>query len=304
MKFFITGGTGLIGTELTSKLLAEGHEITIYTRNIVKARTTFSNLSNTMLFCDNLNTPELLKDIDVVINLAGESIGKGRWSKQRKEQLTDSRIKTTRKLVKQIKTSTNPPKLFISGSAIGYYGSQGDTILTEESIGQTEFTHALCSEWEVIAKEAQSEKTRVAILRTGVILSSKGGMIPEIIKPFKYGLGSIMGNGEQFFSWIHITDMIGAIKFILENKALSGAINMTTPNPVTNKIFSKTLAKQLHKPCWFKIPSFVLSLMLGEASTLILGSQRAIPEKLLRANFRFKYAKIDEALEDIINKNS
>lgn len=304
MKFFITGGTGLIGTELTSKLLAEGHEITIYTRNIVKARTIFSNPSNTIFFCNNLDTPELLKDIDVVINLAGESIGKGRWSKQRKEQLRDSRIKTTKKLVEQIRTSTNPPKLFISGSAIGYYGSQGDTILTEESIGKTEFTHTLCSEWEAIAKEAQSEKTRVAILRTGVVLSSKGGMIPEIIKPFKYGLGSIMGNGEQFFSWIHITDMIDAIKFIIENKALSGAINMTAPNPVTNKIFSKALAKQLHKPCWFKIPSFVLSLILGEASTLILGSQRAIPEKLLGANFQFKYAKINEALEDIINKNS
>lgn len=300
MRFFITGGTGLIGAELTSKLLSEGHEITIYTRNIAKAKIKFQNQPNLIHFCDNLENPELFNNLDVVINLAGESIGKGRWSSARKKRLIDSRLNTTKKLVDQIKKSINPPKLFISGSAIGYYGSQKNTILTEESAGKTEFTHTLCSEWEAIAKEAQNDKTRVAILRTGVVLSNKGGMIPKIIKPFKWGLGSIMGNGKQFFSWIHISDMINAMKFIFENDSLSGTINMTSPNPVTNKIFSRTLAKQLHRPCLFKIPSFILSLILGEASTLILGSQRAIPKKLLEANFKFKYTNIKEALKDIL----
>lgn len=300
MRFFITGGTGLIGAELTSKLLSEGHEITIYTRNIAKARIKFQHQASLIHFCNNIENPELFNNIDIVINLAGESIGKGRWSSARKKLLIDSRLSTTKRLVEQIKKSINPPKLFISGSAIGYYGSQGNSVLTEESAGKTEFTHTLCTEWEAIAKEAQNDKTRVAILRTGVVLSNKGGMIPEIIKPFKWGLGSIMGNGKQFFSWIHISDMINAMKFIIENDSLSGTINMTSPNPVTNKIFSKTLAKQLHRPCWFKIPSVALSWILGEASTLILGSQRAIPKKLLEASYKFKYTSIEEALEDIL----
>lgn len=296
MKIFITGATGLIGSHLVELLLKEGHQVTAYTRNAVKA---VLKLGDRVDICSSLGLPNLLEGYDAVINLAGESIGEGRWSEKRKNILIDSRLNTTQSIVNSIKSSKNPPSIFISGSAIGYYGSQGDKIITEESSPHDEFTHRLCKQWEEIAMEAQSSATRVCTLRTGIVLAPKGGMLSKMSIPFRWGVGSILGSGNQYISWIHIHDMVNGIIFLLNNKDAQGAFNMTSPNPVTNKIFSKSLAKALNRPCFFKVPSFVISLLMGEASTLVLDGQKAIPAKLNKYNFSFRYKDIDTALKDI-----
>lgn len=299
MKIFITGGTGLIGSRLVASLLEKNHQITVYTRNAVKA---ILKLGEKVEYCSSLDVPGLLEGYDAVINLAGESIGEGRWSDERKKRLIGSRVNTTQKLADLINNSNNRPSVFISGSATGYYGAQGDNILTEESSYHDEFTHELCKEWEARAMQAGSDATRVCILRTGVVLASEGGMLPKMSLPFKLGLGSILGKGSQYISWIHIDDMVNGIIFLLENANARGAFNMTSPKPVTNKVFSKNLARALHRPCLFKVPGFVISTVMGEASTLVLDGQRVIPQKLKNLGFRFLFEDIDKALDDVFKE--
>lgn len=299
MRIFITGGTGLIGSELAETLHSRGHRITVLTRNVKKAENKLGSLVD---FCPSLNSLESLDEYEAIINLAGESIAGGRWTKKRKALMENSRWTITQKLTELIKKSKTAPHTFISGSAIGYYGSQEDKILTENSKPEDEFPYRLCSRWEAFAKDAESSKTRVCLLRTGIVLSARGGMLPVMAFPFKLGLGSIMGTGKQYISWIHINDMVNAIIFLLENKKEKGAFNMTSPEPVDNEAFSKILAKSLHRPCWFRIPSGLISAIMGEASTLILDGQRAVPQRLLEAGYNFEYTDLKETMSDIFQK--
>jgi len=295
MHIFITGGTGLVGSELVGALHSKGHRITVLTRDEEKAR---KKLGELVEFCPSLDSLDSLDDYQAVINLAGESIA-GIWTKKKKAEMEKSRWVITQKLAELIKKSKTAPHTFISGSAIGYYGSQGDKILTENSKPEDEFTYRLCSRWEAFAKDAESPKTRVCMIRTGIVLSANGGMLPLMAKPFRMGLGSVMGTGQQFISWIHINDMVNAIIFLLENNQEKGPYNLTSPEPVTNRLFSKALAKALHRPCWFRIPAKVISTVMGESSALILGSQRAEPKRLLEAGFNFEYTEIRETMADI-----
>lgn len=299
MRIFITGGTGLIGSELVRTLHGRGNRITVLTRDVNKAEDKLGNLVD---FCPSLDNLTSLDGYDAVINLAGQSIAGGRWTKKQKALLENSRWIITRKLGELINSSKEPPHTFISGSAIGYYGAQEDTVLIESSKPKDEFTYRLCNRWEALAKEAEKAGTRVCLLRTGIVLSSRGGMLPAMALPFKLGLGSVMGNGQQYISWIHIDDMISAVIFLLENESEHGAFNMSSPEPVTNEYFSKTLAKSLHRPCWFRIPGGLISLAMGEASTLILDGQRAVPQKLLRAGYNFEYTDMRETMADIFQK--
>ncbi len=296
MKIFITGGTGLIGSALIDALLEKRYEVTVHTRNIAKA---LKKLGNKVGYNSSLDINGILDGYDAVINLAGASIAGGRWTKKRKELLCNSRLKITEKLAELIRNSTNPPSIFISGSAIGYYGAQKDNVVTEETTPHNEFTYRLCHRWESAAKEAQSSRTRVCLLRAGIVLSSAGGMLPKMALPFNLGLGSVLGNGNQFIPWIHIQDMVNGIVYLLENSHAQGPFNMTSPNPVTNSIFSKQLAQVLHRPCLFRIPSFIISGAMGEMSTLVLDGQRAVPDRLTGIGYRFLYEDIDEALQDI-----
>ena len=297
MRIFITGGTGLIGSELVGVLHSRGHRITVLTRDVKKAE---KRLGSLVEFCSDLDTFESLDEYEAVINLAGESIAGGRWTKRRKSLMENSRWTITRKLTELIKKSKTPPHTFISGSAIGYYGSQGDKLITENSKPNDEFTYRLCSRWEAFANEASSTKTRVCLLRTGIVLSARGGMLPLMAIPFRLGLGSVPGDGQQFTSWIHINDMVNAIIFLLENKTEKGAYNLVSPEPVTNKTFSKILAKTLHRPCRFRIPAGLITFILGEMSTLILDSQRAVPQRLIEAGYKFEYPDLREAMNDIL----
>lgn len=297
MKIFITGGTGLVGSHLIPRLLQEDHTVTVLSRNIEKAQ---AILGNNLEFCDSLERLTSLDEYDAVINLAGEPIAGKRWSELQKQRLCQSRWQITKKLTQLIKSGENPPQIFISGSAIGYYGNKEDVIITEDTEPHEEFTNKLCKAWEAFAMEAESSKTRVCLLRTGIVLSSKGGMLAKILPVFKLGLGGTMGSGKQYISWIHIEDMVGIINFLLTAPQIKGAVNMASPTPVTNKEFSKTLAKVLKRPCIFNVPSVIISLLMGEASTLLLDGQRAIPKKLELNKYQFRYKNIQSALVNIL----
>ncbi len=297
MKIFITGGTGLVGSHLIPRLLQENHTVTVLSRNIEKAQ---AILGNNLEFCDSLERLTSLDEYDAVINLAGEPIAGKRWTELQKQRLCQSRWQITKKLTQLIKAGENPPQIFISGSAIGYYGNKEDIIITEDTEPHEEFTNKLCKAWEAFAMEAESSKTRVCLLRTGIVLSSKGGMLAKILPIFKLGLGGTMGSGKQYISWIHIEDMVGIINFLLTAPQIKGAVNMTSPTPVTNKEFSKTFAKVLKRPCIFNVPSVIISLFMGEASTLLLDGQRAIPKKLELNKYQFRYKDIQSALVNIL----
>lgn len=297
MHIFVTGGTGLIGSALIFKLSAQGHRITVLTRNVVKAR---QKLGDRISFCSTLKEIETFDDYDAVINLAGEPIIGKRWSVNQKERLCNSRWMITRHLTELIKNSANPPKVFISGSAVGYYGAQGDSLLKEDAEPHDEFTHRLCKQWEYLALEAQSVQTRVCILRTGIVLSKEGGMLPSMLLPFRLGLGAILGKGNQYVSWIHIDDMIKAIVFLLDMPEAQGVFNITAPNPVTNKRFANVLSTTLYRPRLFRIPSFLLKMVLGEMASMIIDGQRVIPRHLLDLHFRFTFEHFDKSIENIL----
>lgn len=299
MHIFIAGGTGLIGSALIQSLKEKGYTITVLTRNISKAHQKFGN---EVSYLSSLGVISSLDGYQAVINLAGEPIVGKRWSKKRKERLCNSRWDITRRLTELIKLSDSPPEVFISGSAVGYYGAQGDNILVESSEPRDDFTYRLCRKWEALAVAAKSAETRVCTLRTGVVLSKDGGMLSMLKLPFRVGLGSVMGKGNQYMSWIHIDDMVGAIIYLLENKEARGSFNFTAPNPVTNKRFSNVLSASLHRPRLFRIPEFILKIVMGESATMVIDGQRAIPRHLIDLHYPFKYEKIEDALKELIRR--
>lgn len=297
MKILITGGTGLIGKALVCQLALNHHDITVLSRSPQKV---YSHFCNEITCWTQLGDKKNLDDFDAVINLAGEPIADHRWTPSQKQKLVSSRCELTQKLVTLLKAGSTPPSIFISGSAVGFYGSQGDPIVTEQTPAKPEFTHELCAQWENIALEAQTPLTRVCLLRTGIVLSTQGGALPKMSKPFKLGLGGKLGNGQQYMPWIHIDDMVNAIVFLLEDKQAKGAFNLTAPHPVRNSEFTRILGKVFKRPALMTVPASVLRLIMGESATLVLGGQQAIPEKLLNAGFEFRYPQLEDALNDII----
>lgn len=299
MHIFITGGTGLIGRALIQTLSLQGHVVTVLSRDINKAKL---KLGAQIDYCSSLESLKSLDGYDAVINLAGESIAKKRWTKKQKEKLCNSRWNITRRLTELIKMSATPPRIFISGSAIGYYGAQKDNLINESSEPHDEFTFRLCKKWEELAMAADGRHTRVCTLRTGVVLSDKGGMLSILARPFRIGLGSVFGSGKQYISWIHIDDMVNGIIFLLNTREARGSFNFTSPNPVTNKRFCNVLSRTLYRPRIFHIPTFLIRLVVGEGATLITDGQRVIPERLLDMRYRFKFEYLDEAVKDVLHK--
>lgn len=301
MKILITGATGLIGSCLTRQLLHLSHEITLLTRNVAKARDKFGDR---LSYWASLDEQRCLDGFDAVINLAGEPIADKRWSKAQKELLCRSRWDLTERLATLIAASNTPPSVLISGSAVGYYGDQGQAVVTEEEPPHDEFTHQLCQRWEALALRAQSSYTRVCLLRTGVVLSPKGGALAKMLPPFRMGLGGPIGNGRQYLPWIHIDDMVNAIIYLLDNPALRGPFNMVAPYPVHNEQFTATLAKVLDRPAFLRAPAFAMRLLMGEAAVLVLGGQRAVPRRLEEAGFVFRFFELEQALDDVINQQA
>lgn len=297
MRIFITGGTGLVGTALVNTLFRQGHEIMVLSRNPVKAKKKTGDMAK---FCTSLQAMKSLDGYDAVINLAGEPIIGKRWTKKQKERLCNSRWDVTRRLTDLIKASDIPPKVFISGSAVGYYGAQDDGVLTESSPAHDEFTYRLCKRWEDLALAAQSDDTRVCISRTGIVLSGNGGMLPVVALPFRWGLGSVLGKGNQYISWIHVQDMVNAIIYLLDMPEAKGIFNLSAPNPVTNKRFSNVLSTTLYRPRLLRMPAFIMKMLMGEAATMIVDGQRVVPNHLLDLHYRFTYEHLDEALAALL----
>lgn len=296
MQILITGGTGLIGSHLVPRLLELGHDVTVVTRNPDKARTLFDPK---VTFWKRLNDHQNLDGFDAVINLAGEPIADKRWTESQKQRLCQSRWQITERLVEMFKASQTPPSVFISGSAAGYYGDLGEVVINEDEPPHNEFTHKLCARWEQIACGAQSEHTRVCLLRTGVVLAPKGGILAKLLPIFRLGLGGPMGDGRQYLAWIHIDDMVNGILWLLDND-LRGPFNLVSPYPVRNEQFSHALGHVLNRPAFIRAPATAVRMMMGESSVLVLGGQRALPKRLEESGFGFRWYDLEEALGDVV----
>lgn len=297
MKILITGASGLIGRRLTEALLNQSHEVTALTRSPDRST---KLLGPKVVIWQSLDDKTSLNGFDAVINLAGEPIADKRWTKEQKQKLCDSRWKLTERLSQLINASENPPSVFISGSAVGYYGDQGQAVVAEDEPPNKQFTWQLCARWEALALAAQSDKTRVCLLRTGVVLARKGGALAKMILPFRAGLGGPLGDGQQYMPWIHIDDMVSGILFLLNHETLNGPFNMVAPYPVRNDQFSALLGETLHRPSFMRVPAGVVRLLMGESAVLVLGGQRAIPQKLEDAGYDFHYKELKEAITDVL----
>jgi uncharacterized protein (TIGR01777 family) len=292
-RILITGGTGFIGHVLCRELLARDYELTVFSRQ--PADTVRSSCGRVEAIRD-LQQLRSHPGFDAVINLAGEGIADKRWSEARKQELRDSRIGVTETLVEIIRSWERAPDVLVSGSAVGFYGDQGAETVTEDTSPHDEFTHRLCRDWENAAKPLADDGVRVCFSRTGVVAGPGGGFLERMILPFKLGLGGRLGSGTQYMPWIHRDDVVGALIWMMENPNASGPFNVVSPNPATNEAFTRSLGKVLHRPTLFPAPAPVLKVALGEMARLLLTGQKAIPEKLTREEFGFRYPDLEQAL--------
>lgn len=294
MKFLITGGSGFLGQTLSEALLNQGHQVAITSRQPSDV-TTKDGVKTRHL--NDLNPTDYF---DVVINLAGAGIADQRWSEDRKLQLRDSRLNTTRTLLDWMRTAIQKPSLFLSGSAIGFYGAQGEAELVEDSPPHPEFVHQLCADWEESAKLAEQLGIRTVLLRTGVVLHPDGGMLKRVWLPFNMGFGGRLGDGQQWMSWISRADWVDAVLFLIQHPTAQGAFNLTGPNPVRNIEFTQTFAASLKRPTLLPMPTWFVKLAFGEMSALLLDSQRVLPKRLEDAGFVFKHPTLQGALAEVV----
>ena len=298
MRILITGGSGFVGRPLCRRLHDAGHELLVVSRSPSRAQALLPEgtevRDSVLAFVDS--APE------AIINLAGEPIADKRWSAAQKRRLIDSRLTVTRDLVTLCERLDTPPRVMISGSAMGYYGDQGDRDVTEQTPPQEEFAHRLCAEWESAALAAEPLGVRVVLLRTGLVLDAGGGTLAKLLLPFRLGLGGRLGSGRQYMPWIHREDWVSIALFLLERDDLAGPFNASAPHPVTNADFTRALAHHLHRPAVMAVPAGVLRLALGEMSRLLLTGARMRPARLETAGFGFQYPTLDSALKAILGR--
>ncbi|MDU8923790.1 TIGR01777 family oxidoreductase [Pasteurellaceae bacterium LIM206] len=296
MNIFLTGATGLVGRRLTQVLLAKNHRLTALTRSPEKAKAILPPLVELQ---NSLTQHRAFDQFDAVINLAGEPIFAKSWTVAQKEKLTRSRVQLTSRLAELINQSENPPHTFISGSATGYYGNRNATMLTEEHPPAESFTGRLCRQWEQAALAARS---RVCLLRTGMVWSENGGALAKMLPLYRLGLGGKLGSGRQYWAWIHIDDMVNAILWLLEHPQCQGAFNLTAPRPVQNGDFNRLLGKALCRPACCAVPEPMLKGILGERAAIILDSQNAVPHKLLSQGFTFQFDNAESAILSLLRR--
>ncbi len=299
MKVTIAGGTGFLGTALADALIRGGHDVAVLTRS--------PRRPHHVAWTPDVPTGPWVRAIDgadIVVNLAGESLADGRWTARRKQQLVDSRVRPTRALAAAIREAVTPPAAFVSASGVGYYGPRGDEPITERDRSGDDFIARLCQEWEAAAASAGSARTRVVILRSGVVLAKEGGALPRMLPPFRLGMGGPLGTGRQYMPWIHRDDWAALARWAMDEPRASGVFNATAPDPVTNGSFAATLGRVLHRPAALPAPAIALKLLLGElAGPLLLTGQRALPERALELGFRFRYPELEGALREILNSD-
>ena len=293
MRVLVTGGTGFIGRELCLRLAETGHEV------VVLSRSTDAAVPGAASVVTGLEALDA-SDFAAVVNLAGAPIGDGRWTEARKRLLVESRVKTTSALVEWMGRAARPPAVLLSASAVGYYGEQGDRVVTEATVPTPGFTHELCAAWEAEARKAEARGIRVCLVRTGVVLDRDGGALAKMLPAFRLGAGGRLGSGEHWFPWIHREDMVSIYLWLLEHESSTGAYNASAPNPVTNADFTRALGEALHRPTFLPMPAKALQLMFGEMSELLLVSDRMVPQRLLDEGFPFRYPQIGPALKAIL----
>jgi uncharacterized protein len=302
---FLTGGTGLIGGRLINELLSSGYSVIAAARNTAKFAAIKHDEFQTIVW-DGKSLPgrdDRLENVYAVIHLAGGGVADKRWTESYKKEILESRTKSTTALVQYFSNAKNPPTVFICGSATGFYGSSPENTFTESSPKGTGFLADVCQAWEEAAAVSAKSGMRWVSIRTGIVLDGKKGALPRMLTPFKFFVGGKLGNGKQWFSWIHITDIVGILKFVLENDALHGAYNATAPSPLRMEDVAKTIGKVLHRPAFFPVPEFILKIVLGESAYEITKSQKVIPERLLNSGFRFKFPLLEDALKDLLGQN-
>lgn len=293
-KIFIAGGSGFIGTGISKALTKSEYEVILISRRDLSENQL--RYASSSAKWDELKSDHF-ENVKAVINLAGAPISK-RWTNTYKEKIIKSRTETTDKLVNLIRNTKTPPQVFINASAVGYYGDRGNEPLTENSAPGDGFLAEVCKKWESAADNA-SDKTRTVINRIGVVLDKNEGALSKMLPPFEFFIGGPLGSGKQYFPWVHIKDLVGLFVFAIENDRVRGAVNCSSPNPVTMNEFAKTLGDTLNKPSFFKVPEFVLNIILGESSEMITNSQKVIPEKAQKSGYEFSYTSLKESLKNI-----
>ncbi|MDQ1334053.1 MAG: hypothetical protein QG552_1003 [Thermodesulfobacteriota bacterium] len=303
MKIFMTGGTGFVGTTLTQHLIEKGHQVTILTRK-ASSKPEQSGVEPISYLEGDPTLPgawqERVPQHDVIVNLAGASIFR-KWDRKAKELIRDSRVKTTTHLVEALSGQAKNGTILISTSAVGYYGFHGDEELDEDNPAGDDFLASVTREWEASAGRAQAFGVRVVICRLGIVLGRSGGALGEMVPLFQKGLGSPLGSGNQWFSWIHETDLVDIYLFLMTKNDLSGPVNCTAPGPVRNRDLTQALGKALGKPTLLPaVPGFVVKMIKGEFGSMLLEGQRVLPKRLLSSGFDFHFSDIDTALKNLL----
>ena len=301
MRALVTGATGFVGRHL----LAQLERPIVLSRDGARAERLLAEYAVRAFSWDAQNEPapaQAFEDVEVVFHLAGEPVAQGRWTRAKKARLRDSRVTGTRNLVRTLAKLEHKPRTLISASAVGYYSDRGDETLDESASPGKDFLAEICVAWEEESQKAADAGIRVVNLRIGIVLGSGGGALAKMLTPFKFGLGSPLGHGRQWMSWIHLDDLIGMMLFAARCDQIRGPINATAPNPVTNRQFTKALGKALRRPTILpSVPGVVLRLGMGEFASVLIASQKAIPGAAQTAGYEFVHSQLDEALQDILD---
>ena len=308
MKIAVTGATGLVGTRLVKRLIEEGHEVRVFTRSVEKARRVFAapEIKPSVEFVaytltESGDWQQEISGCDRVINLAGEPISE-RWSADRKQRILNSRKLGTQKLVEAIALADPKPTALISGSAIGYYGTSESAEFFETSEpAENDFLSQVCREWEAEANKAKEAGVRVAIIRTGIVLADGGGAIAKMITPFKLYAGGPIGSGRQWFSWIHVDDLVNLFIQAMLDSSMRGVYNGTAPNPLRMKEFCETLGEVLDRPSWLPVPDFAIEALLGDGAVVVLKGQKVLPERTQASGFSYEYDEAKDAIRQIVS---
>lgn len=307
MTVVLAGGSGFLGSKLRAHLERGGHRVLTLTRSprpdrpgdIAWRPLDSADLARGKPDGSGGDLARHLEGIDAVVNLAGENIAGTFWSATRKASLRDSRLLATRTIVRAFAACARPPKTFISGSAVGYYGARGDELVTERTPPGTGFLAQLCIDWEQEARAGALAQTRLAIVRSGLVLGADGGALKKMILPFKLGLGATLGSGQQYMPWIHVDDWVALVSWLIATDRAAGAFNASAPKPVTNREFTRTLGRVVRRPAVFHAPAFVLRIGLGEMADMLLTGQRVLPAAAEELGFRFAHRELEPALRSL-----
>jgi uncharacterized protein len=302
MRIVITGGTGLIGSAVAREMGSAGHEVVVLTRDPSRAGPLPPNTRAVQW--DGRTAGDWAKLLDgdtVIVHLAGDSVAAGRWTEEKKRRIRDSRVESGRAVLAAVRQAKAKPRALLQGSAVGYYGDAGDAVVSELHPPGKDFLARVCVEWEASTAEVAAMGVRRPVLRTGIVLSDRGGALPRMALPFRMLAGGPLGNGRQWFPWIHEADEVGAIRFLIEREDVDGPFNLTAPAPLTNRDLSRALGQVLHRPSFAPAPGFALRLLLGEMADALLHGQRAVPRRLLDLGYVFRYPEARGALRSLLH---